>query len=59
MTQVIQITEYKPWEDLLFFDSFQPDLQVFTWSYSIGFYVIRKDSEDFHVVLKDRAWLRE
>lgn len=60
MTQVVQITEYKPWENFLLFNSFQTDLQIFTGSDRISFYVVRKDPEDFHVVLKDRQpWLRE
>lgn len=53
MAQVINITEYKPREDFLLLDSFQPDLQIFTRSYRFSFYIIGKNSKDFHVVLEE------
>lgn len=57
MTKIIKITEDESWKNLFLFNSFQSDFEVFTWSYRIRFYIIRKYSKNFHVVLKKKPKL--
>ena len=52
MTKIIRVTKDESWENLFLFNSFQSDFEVFTWGYRISFYIIGKDSKNFHVVLE-------
>lgn len=54
MTKIVRITKYESRKNLLLFNAFQSDFEVFTWGYRVSFYIIGKDSKNFHVVLKKK-----